>query len=151
MVRVHLLLPVRNFALRNNKKEVEQRYFLFYCLLWLVASLLSCKWIVRNDVALRFTALTAALRTDESTCFYHSIIQANQKARLGFFVCYGIFLFNRRDFIVNNCILMTQIQRSFLDCRMIRRLRYFFVQLVRSLSQTKYTKVWKWKNPGEPL
>ena len=84
MVRVHLLLPVRNFALRNNKKEVEQRYFLFYCLLWLVASLFSCKWMVRNDVALRFTALTAALRTDESTCFYHSIIQANQKARLGF-------------------------------------------------------------------
>ena len=141
MVRVHLLLPVRNFALRNNKKEVEQRYFLFYCLLWLVASLLSCKRIVRNDVALRFTPLTAALRTDESTCFYHSIIQANQLAWV--FVCYDIFLFNRQNFIVDNCISMTQIQRSFLDCRMVRQLRYFFVRLERSLSQTKYTKVWK--------
>lgn len=89
MVRVHLLLPVRNFALRNNKKEVEQCYFLFYCLLWLVASLFSCKRIVRSDVALRFTALTAALRTDESTCFYHSIIQANQLA--------WIFLLSRSE------------------------------------------------------
>lgn len=65
------------------------------------------------------------------------------QARLGFLFVMAFFLFNRQDFIVNNCILMTQIQGPFLDCRMIRRLQCFFVQLVHSLSQTKYTTVWK--------